>query len=573
MIVIEEYLGLNRFGINATDVQNTAGNGEERFIAMKARLVFSMRWALTCIICMALGFHLLGIRLELPYVPEVDEPEFVTRAVRMAASGSLNPQWFGHPGSTIIYPLVALYHVLSVITCQGSLFHCDSTLQMNFTSNPSEFYLLGRLLSITFAVLTVPLAYAVGARAFNERTGIAGAGLFALYPIAVSYAQMVRTDSAASFFGMFSLWLCLRVYDGGGIRNHIAAGFFIGLSIATRYFMIALLPILFATHSLMMWRANYPIIGNKMNWVNIGAALLASVAGFMLSTPYFFLDFERAVIDISAQAAVTHLGQDGLTQWGNLFWYLTQAIPQSITWLQTLLVMVGILLVLWGRKPKQILLLGFVATFLAEISLLPLHWQRWVIPVLPLLALFVAYALNASITNLPSRLVWNTFTQHAILIVAFLIISAVPAYQLVLLDIREFNPTTRILAREWILQNIPGGSQIAQEWYTAPLSPSDFAGYGQNRHSKPPEANGFFLFERFSLAQDRELEDYYSEGYRYVVVSSAIYGRYLAEPRRYSVESAFYQKLFSEAHLLKQFDPSLAYGGPVIRVYELESAK
>ncbi len=540
---------------------------------MTARRIVSMRSTLAGITSVALGFHLSGIRMQLPFVPEVDEPEFVTRAVQMAASGNLNPQWFGHPGSTVMYPLAALCHIWNALAHHGSLLHSDPTLQVNFTSNPSEFYLLGRLLGVTFAVLTAPLVYAVGRRGFGERIGLLGAGLFVLYPIVVSHAQMVRTDSAATFFGMLSLWLCLRLYDSPRVRNYIAAGFVTGLSIATRYFMVALVPILLVSSWLALRRADCLEARNKMTWLNIGAALLAVVTAFALSTPYFFLDFARTMVDLSSEAEVTHLGADALSPLGNFFWYLTQAIPQSITWLQTLLAMVGILLVLGGRKPKQILLWGFVVTFLVEISLLPLHWQRWVIQVLPLLALSVSYTLDACVTGLSSRWARNTPAQQMLLLMAFLFVSALPAYQLVLLDIREFNPTTRILAREWILQNLPGESHIAQEWYTAPLAIADFEGYAQNRTSKPLDASGFFLFERFSLAQDRELEDYYSEGYRYVVVSSAIYGRYLAEPRRYSVETAFYQKLFSEAHLLKQFDPSLAYAGPVIRVYELESAK
>ena len=30
-------------------------------------------------------------------------------AARMAWKGDANPQWFGHPGSTVIYPLAIAY--------------------------------------------------------------------------------------------------------------------------------------------------------------------------------------------------------------------------------------------------------------------------------------------------------------------------------------------------------------------------------------------------------------------------------------------------------------------------------
>src|SRR5690242_17232453 len=40
-----------------------------------------------------------------------DEQFFVQPAVRMVAQGSLDPQWFGHPGSTTIYPIAAFIKV------------------------------------------------------------------------------------------------------------------------------------------------------------------------------------------------------------------------------------------------------------------------------------------------------------------------------------------------------------------------------------------------------------------------------------------------------------------------------
>jgi hypothetical protein len=68
-------------------------------------------------------------------------------------------------------------------------------------------------------------------------------------------------------------------------------------------------------------------------------------------------------------------------------------LPASITWPRYLLALAGIGLAVRRRRPRQLLLLLFVATFLATISLSSLHWQRWIIQVLPVLALFTAAAL------------------------------------------------------------------------------------------------------------------------------------------------------------------------------------
>lgn len=506
---------------------------------------------------MAFGLYLWGIRKDLPYVPDVDEPVFVLPAIRIAASGNLDPGWFGNPGSTIIYPLAVLFHCWHALVHHGMLLHPDHRLLATFALNPGEFYLLGRFLTISYAVATTPTVYAVGRDAFGERVGLMGACLSALYPIAVVHAQQVRTDSAAMFFGMLSLWLCLRLLDRPAIGNNVVAGLAIGLSIATRYFMVMLIPVLIVVNlvdlptircrSLQLHRQESALLGAC-------AGIMGALVGFALTTPYFFLSFGIALESLKNEARGNHLGADGLSPFGNFIWYLTEAIPRSITWPQVLLLAIGVLIAVRSRQPGQILLVGFVLTFLVGTSLHPLHWQRWIIQVLPLFALFVANALEAVILWISSRVISSRTLGIPIGLLALTLVAAWPGYQLVLLDITEASPSTRILAREWLLLNLPAGSWIVSEWYTAPL-----------------DGTGFVLSEHNTLAVKHGPDDYYRDGYRYVVASSYMYDRFLREPGRYPAEVNFYQTLFARYRLLKQFDPSITRGGPIIRIYELQN--
>jgi hypothetical protein len=81
------------------------------------------------LVWLSFALHLWGIRGNLPFAAEIDEPVFVTRAIRMAATGDLSPRWFGHPGSTLIYPLAALYHLGHGLASSGVFFQPDPTLQ------------------------------------------------------------------------------------------------------------------------------------------------------------------------------------------------------------------------------------------------------------------------------------------------------------------------------------------------------------------------------------------------------------------------------------------------------------
>jgi hypothetical protein len=159
-------------------------------------------------------------------------------------------------------------------------------------------------------------------------------------------------------------------------------------------------------------------------------------------------------------------------------------------------------------------------------------------------------------TSLSNRLSLDQPKYRVLVALIILVVSAYPSYQLVLMDIRRTTPNTRILAREWIVENLPPGSPIVQEGYIPLLAGTNF------------DVQEF----PYLATSGYTLEDAHRLGIRYVVVSGEIYGRYMAEPDRYPSEIAFYQKLFAEGHLLQQFKPSATRGGPVIRIYELPEA-
>src|SRR4029079_9775378 len=92
----------------------------------------------------------------------------------------------------------------------------------------------------------------------------------------------------------------------------------------------------------------------------------------------------------------------------------------------------------WRRTPAHLLLLGYVVVFLVLISASALHWHRWTIQVLPVLALFA----GAAVQHLSSvRLAVACVAPPSIQLVA----------QLALFDLQQLQPSPRVLAREWLV--------------------------------------------------------------------------------------------------------------------------
>jgi hypothetical protein len=191
--------------------------------------------------------------------------------------------------------------------------------------------------------------------------------------------------------------------------------------------------------------------------------------------------------------------------------------------------------------------------------------------VIPVLCLFAAHGADAAVASAARRFPMPRAAARILFVFLILLFSARPLYQLARHEAQQ-TLTTRVRARDWLLRNVARGTRIAQEEYGPPLSGTEFKAE-----------------ERYSLAANRSLRRYYEEGYHYLIVSSAIYERYMAQPERYRHESQFYARLFERGRLFAEFRPlphppiiprslakdcfcslSQTRGEPTIRVYGLE---
>jgi Dolichyl-phosphate-mannose-protein mannosyltransferase len=503
-------------------------------------------WAVLGVVALSLGLECWAVTHDLPY-PGVDEPVFVKPAVHMASTGDLDPHWFGHPGSTTIYPLASIYHSWDAVAHGGPVFSTDPGLANRFATSPGTFYLIGRLWSIAFAVAAIPLIFLLGRRCFSTGVGLASAALWAVIPFAVSYGRIVRTDSAGVFFALLALLLILRLLDHPSLRDQIAAGAAVGVGISTRYFLVTLLAALVAA-GIIALRGRVP--GASVRGITAGVG--AAVAAFVLTTPYFVLDWSTAHASLTKENA-THPGHDGLSPIGNLWWYLRDAIPNVISWPVALLAVVGIIFsIIHRRDPRRLVLLVAGVTFLVAISTSTLHWDRWPLPILPVFVLFAVDGLVRLTAALGAQVGRRELTP-ALAVAGIALVAFWPAKDAIQMDMRESRPSTRVLARQWIEKNVPEDSSVVREVKTAPLNDTDLR--WRSRFALP---NGGWTLHRYRL-----------DGFQYFVTNAGVSGAYTTQPRRYPAQARLYRQLRQQACLLHVFRPDAARDGPIIRVYEL----
>jgi len=484
-----------------------------------------------------------GIRRDLPYVHDYDENPFVMPAYAMAVTGGWDPHWFGHPGSTMIYPLRMIYSCWIAYAHSGRDFEQAAAVspQAAFEQSPSEYFYIGRLLSIAYLVASVPLLYLLARRIFGEGAALWGSLLWMVMPIVVSQAQITRSDSATLFFGALTLDLLERFLRSPSQKLRLWTAVAVACAISSHYKMACLGPLWLWAE----WHVRRRSDARQLRGIFVAGLLLIAV--FVVLNPYLFVHLDALRRNLASQTPLQHPGADGLSPPGNLAWYLLFGIPDHFGWVAYALSLAGAALVLSRGSVAQKLMPGFVVLYLLGIIWSPLHWPRWVSVILPPLSFLSIHALIVFTDRLPQvHRRWLRPAALAVLLVP-------PLISLVFQNIRNSSFNTRMQAAEWVRNHLPPESRIAYEWYTAPL-----------------RRQPFNAVEIHALPARGDLKSYCASGFRYLIVGNNMYDRFLGDPERYASECRFYNELFSTGKLEASFKPSSTIGGPEIRIYRID---
>lgn len=198
------------------------------------------------------------------------------------------------------------------------------------------------------------------------------------------------------------------------------------------------------------------------------------------------------------------------------------------------------------------MVLGVIGTFLAGISINHLHWDRWVIEALPFMALLTAFGLEISVMKVLARVNFWKYGYNLPICILAVILAALPADALIKNDIMQTRYSTAIIARQWVLDHIPLGRTIAQEFHAAPMIEKYYK-----------------VFNSQFCLSDKPLDFYKENGFEYLVANEAVYGRFFKEPKRYQKEIQFYQELPVKAEEVQVILPTEQHGGPTIKIYRL----
>ena len=559
---------------------------------------------LLAILALALGLRLAGVAWGLPYsFVNADESMVVPKAFA-AANGHPNPQFFFYP-SFFFYLTAALYVLAAPVW--WLLGNGNFLSQTSFVVDPGPYFLLGRLLSVAMGTASVYLLYRLGRDAFGRPAGLLAALALAVVPLHVAYSHMAVTDVTAVTFALLALVL---LHQAAGARADAPAAsapatssgrgsgdahergraaaparrtrrllvlgaVAAGLATSTKYNlgMLVLPATVAAVYACKGEAAARVAAGGRALpvWLRLLVLrlYLPMLAAFVVASPFVLLDAPHFVGDFLRQTEIMDRGWLGFENVGNGFWYnVTPNLTGAIGVAALVLGVAGLGWALWRRTRLDLIVAPYVILYFVYIGTWKELADRYLLPIVPLLLLLaVRLAVELVQRARPRARPAVTAAVAVVLGVAL----ALPLADSIAFDRTLSGTDTREVAREWIQDNVPAGSLIAVENYTAPLVLEEDLDHYRAAGLEPVA----YRVVRLRLPApetpdpDRDLERLRRDGVEYVLVSSRISDRVLAAPEVYPAAVEFYGRLDAEAELVREFRPGAGERGPVLKLYRL----
>ena len=298
------------------------------------------------------------------------------------------------------------------------------------------------------------------------------------------------------------------------------------------------------------------LLTNRNSLFAIGFILV----GFFLGAPYFFIDFPHAITSMLNEFKYTNLGYENPSIIENFLWYISNPLNLGLRGMVLeLIALSGIVYAVVKKRKEYLILLSFIIIYFIVVILNRITMDRYVVPLVPFLLIFIAIFLSILIERIKTPLFGKY--KSLILLGAVLCFAIPPTFKTLMFNQFILKKETRTVALEWIEENIPIGTKIWMDRYGPQLSEKKY--YIE-------VANIFSVDYPDEIKHYYDLERLIKNNTDYVIISDLIYNRYLARPELYSIPVRFYSALDSNHRLVKVIDPyQLNQPGPIIKIYRL----
>lgn len=317
-------------------------------------------------------------------------------------------------------------------------------------------FVSGRMVSVLFGTLTIPLVFIIGKKLQGVRAGLIASLFIAFLPLHVVNAHYLTADITMCFFLLITFYVSLLTFRSSNRRLYVMQGLLCGFAVATKYNASFMIFAIIASH----------LLQRETSWKIKGIAYLFIPAGFLIGEPYALLSFNEFYLQ-SKQFLIGgsgHKGNMGMTLL-NLQLHLKYMFLYTMGIFPTGVSFVGILFLLKRRLKQDIFLLSTIAALSASVMFSNFVMVRYTVPLLAILTLCSALFID----QLKGK---RTKFFLIILVVLFELCISVANVKVMT---EEHTATT---AYKWVDENVEPGSSLFQVWRgIPPLQPHRYKVY------------------------------------------------------------------------------------------------
>jgi hypothetical protein len=462
-----------------------------------------------------------GLDYGLPLRLHPDEGDIIEPAVRVASLERLDPGVYNRPNHVSIYLDALSFKFFSI--ARGLLFEIRGDVREIFATDPEPYVYLSRLLTAFLGTLMILSMYLLGKEVGGIKVGLLASSFTAFFPSFVHHSHYATPDIPLAFFVSVTALFTCKFMKSRKIKFLFLACFFCGVATAEKYPGILSASLVFFGIVFSLWHKKVDIF--KFGII----AFVAYLLSLFIASPSLFINYKRVLHSLSLESSPYHLGAAGLGWYGNLVYYLN-TLSNNMGLLLWLFFLMGILLFFikfkeYRKVKPYLVVLLFGLVYWVLLSRVALHWERWAVPmyIIPIVVASVGFS------TLSMLLKKNILRGSPILTILFVILISSLFFRGLFHSINFNMQDTRVVSRQWIDETLPVDSNVVADAYT-PIKPGCCG----------------------SVAE-KSLEEYKKEGVEFVIVSSAIYGRFYDEEFRYTEEVKFYSQLFQEEKLVQSF--------------------
>lgn len=419
---------------------------------------------LIAILGLALFLRIWGLDYGLPYFLIDDERTLVYTSLKMAELKTLIPTLHPEEFKITFYAPLMSYVYLFFLTpfillkyLLGS-FTDFRELANYFILNPSSLWLIARAVNVLMGTAAVYLIYLIGKKTCNTGVGLISASLLTFSFYNIQFSHFTRPWGPAVFFICLIMLLSLHIFKSPQKKHYLWAGVAGGLGLGAHYAAAFGMAIFFVAHYFSDKFSFLEKTKNKNLWLAVFIFVLLSLVFILVNLQLFF-----------SWTGISRLSEYGTTAKsfaGYLRIFTTYF--KILLFLEPVILISSLLgiIILWFKSKKLFfislswpiiyissLYLFFYAEFYKPIT----YYVILIIPWLAVLAGFGIYSLISKLQNY----------KKAIIVMLLLLYPFLTAAQYGYLFSQK---DTRILAKDWVEENIPTGTKILSNWsYINPI--------------------------------------------------------------------------------------------------------